>query len=96
MSSKKQIEVNILDQQWKIRFSHLRSDKDGWCDNTKKEIIIHNKLPEKREMEILLHEYLHSSDWHKDEDSWIVPVARDLTDIMWRLGYRRDKDKSEL
>lgn len=94
--NKKGLKVKLLDREWLIRFTRLQSDKDGWCDDKNKEILIHKGLTDKRELEIALHEMLHSVDWHKDEDSWIVPVAKDMAEVLWRLGYRRDKGESEI
>ena len=42
----------------------------------------------KMEMEILIHEMLHASNWYKAEHT-VDRTAKDITRLLWRLGYRR-------
>ena len=66
----------------------------GDCDDpaTKnKRIRISNKLPPREELEVIIHECLHACDWHKDEESWIEPVADDIARLLWKLGWRKQK-----
>ena len=66
----------------------------GDCDPPtakNKTIRISNKLPEREELEVTIHECLHAADWHKDEVSWIEPVADDIARLLWKLGWRKAK-----
>lgn len=90
--------VTILKKRWTLRFTRLPKGTDGECDppeTTGKEIRIQQPLDEKNQLETVIHEALHASDWHRSEE-WVEEVARDLARILWRLGYRRETvdDKS--
>jgi len=86
--------VKILDKIWTLVFvprKILIESKWGDCDspNTRhKKIRIAANLPPKEELETVLHEALHAADWYKDEE-WVEIVARDLTRLLWRLGWRK-------
>jgi hypothetical protein len=88
--------AKLLGQVWEIAFSRLRGRSNGYCyDPAKRRILIHSRLKPRKELEVTLHESLHALDWHKDE-SWVTQSAAELADLLWRLGYRRDKDQSEI
>ena len=62
----------------------------GDCDDptTKnKKIRVANNLPPIEQLEVVIHECLHASDWFKDEE-WIEEVAIDIARLLWRLGWR--------
>jgi len=85
--------VTILKKKWNLRFTtNLKNLGD--CDSpseTNKGIRICSKLKGEKQLEIILHECLHASDWHKDEE-FIIEQSRDLARILWRLGYRKKDD----
>ncbi len=98
--------ARIFHKIWHIIFvapSLLRGKKQcksvvegtrGDCDDptTKnKTIRIANNLPPIEQLEVVIHEALHASDWFKDEE-WIEEVAVDIARLLWRLGWRLTKD----
>lgn len=96
MPTQKRIRLN--GEYWQLKFVDLSNhDTDdetthGFCDDPKKKrrAIYIDERPKKCELlEVLIHEMLHAVDWHKDEHSFIEPVARDIAKVLWSLGYRR-------
>ena len=66
----------------------------GDCDDPSarnKQIRIANNLPPIEQLEVVIHECLHASDWFKDEE-WIEEVAVDIARLLWKLGWRLAKD----
>lgn len=85
------MKIKLLGKCWNLVRKPLQNC-DGLCDNPKvanKTITVDSRLKGQRELEILLHEMLHAVDWHKDEESFIEPVAEDIARALWRLGYRK-------
>lgn len=67
---------------------HVRGD----CDPPNKKgktIRIAKNLPPREELEVIIHECLHAADWHKDEETWITPVADDIARVIWKAGWRK-------
>lgn len=67
---------------------------DGTCDHptTKgKKIQIATKLSDKDTLETVIHEIYHASDPNLSEEA-VNEMARDMASLLWRLGYRRQKE----
>lgn len=84
--------VSILGKFWRIIFTRegLRAQDAGSCDppDAKGKLIrIDPKLRKQEKLEVILHEFLHAADWHKDEE-WVRRVAEDGARMLWNLGYR--------
>ena len=82
--------VRIGGKYWNLRYAALRKDK-GDCDAPtlrNKEIRISKKLKKEEELEVVIHELLHSADWYKDEE-WVERTACEISHILWRLGWRK-------
>jgi hypothetical protein len=91
------INVTVLGKRWRFKFTRLAKGTDGECDDPTtpgKEIRIHKALDEKTTLETVVHEVLHAADWHKKEE-WVTEVGRDLSRVLWRLGYRRSEKEEE-
>lgn len=83
--------ITLLGKRWNLRFVPGMKDW-GQCDNpasAKKEIRVNAKAKGIDLLDTLIHEMLHAAEWHKDETSWIEPVASDMARVLWQLGYRR-------
>ena len=87
--------ITILNRRWRVlRPRQLICDGElqhGDCDSPDtqgKSIRIIQSLTDRVELETFLHEMLHAADWTKDE-SWIEDTAHDISQALWRLGYRR-------
>ena len=86
--------VRIGGKYWNLRFTRLKNHK-GDCDAPilrKKEIRITKGLDPKEELEVVIHELLHSADWYKDEE-WIERTGCEISHILWRLGWRKPPSK---
>ena len=93
--------ITILKRRWRVlRPRQITCDGEpqhGDCDSPdrpNKAIRIIKSLRDRVELETFLHEMLHASDWSKDE-SWVEEVAHDISQSLWRLGYRRIEDANE-
>jgi hypothetical protein len=85
------MKIKLLGKVWTLIRKPLVA-ADGYCDHPQtqaKKIVIDSRLKDRRELEVLIHEMLHAVDWHKDEHSFIEPVAEDVARALWRLGYRK-------
>lgn len=89
--------VSIDGKRWRLQFVPLPSGLDGDIDPPKakhKTIRIRRALLRKpRELlETVIHEALHAADSSKDE-LWVGQIADDLAALLWRLGYRMEKEQ---
>lgn len=66
----------------------------GTCDppdkSGRKWIYIAEGLPQREELEVLLHESAHASDPRASEEA-IEEQARVQAGLLWQLGWRRDR-----
>lgn len=85
--------VWIRGQYWHLFFRRLRGQAIGWCipysRESRRRLLIHDQLSPKETLRILIHEMLHACDPTKDE-SWVDESSRDMAEILWDLGYRRE------
>jgi hypothetical protein len=89
--------VTILGKQYQIKWvTYLGKAKRGYyvagkCDDPtqqKKAIRIKKGQDPKTEFDATIHECLHAAAWWAAEE-WVTDTATDLTEILWRLGYRK-------
>lgn len=74
-----------------IRVVHKKLEKDevwGWADVEKWTIEIDKTITGKKHLEIAIHEGLHLLFPDSEEDA-IVEQAIQLTNLLWKLKYRR-------
>jgi hypothetical protein len=57
---------------------------------TNRLIKIHKILENYEELETLIHEMLHACFWDLDEEV-ITEVGKDLSNALWKIGYRKQK-----
>lgn len=82
---------NLVFQSLK-RFGKPGETVLGYCDPPtaiNRTIWIEKSLDDEKRLEILLHEMTHFMDWHKDEDSYVAPGARDIARVLIEDGWRR-------
>lgn len=84
-----------------VEYRYLRSrTKDyGYChppdQHKKKRIIgISNQVKGKKELETNIHEFLHACGWSVMSEEWVLQSAKDITQALWELGYRKDETKA--
>ena len=84
------------------KFNIYFEEIDGLCcdsDNPPKEkeksISISPRLSKRYRLEVLIHEMLHAeypSIKKGSEEQWVDDAARNISSLLWRLGYREPKD----
>ena len=88
--------IRVGNKYWNLVFIELDENTGGECDSpdTKgKEIRISTDLQREEELEIVIHELLHASDWSKDEE-WVEEIAQDISNVLMRLGWKKDGTKT--
>jgi hypothetical protein len=88
MAPSKTHRVKLAGRMWTWCYTRLRGTADGWQHDSKDTVLIHDKLPPQRRMEVDLHEALHCLYPDLSEES-VTDGARDLRRLLWLLGYRR-------
>jgi len=86
------VATSLLNGKKKSKETEERTYSD--CDDptTKnKQIRIANNLSPVEQMDAVIHECLHASDWFKDE-KWVDEVSTDIARLLWKLGWRPTKD----
>lgn len=86
----------LLGQLFRLDFvppDKMPKDRCGDCgpprtDGRPRRIRILDNMSEKDTLDTILHEGLHGCSWHIDEE-FVAKAARDLTRVLWRLGYRK-------
>lgn len=103
MAKKRQLSATIDGREYVVMYRRLGSH--GACDpvtyppplrirldtNLKKLDGDHHK----NALIYTLHELTHASDWQKDEQA-VVDFSEAVADVLWRLGWRRIPDLSEI
>lgn len=88
---RKAITTCIRGRLWRVIFTRLRGQADGYCDHpatARRRIRIHEGLSAEREMTVIIHEALHAALWDLSEES-VTEVAEDLSSLLTALGYGR-------
>lgn len=87
--------VKILGQYWPLLFRRLRGQASGWCYSddkaSERKLLIDTQLRDREELRVLLHELQHAFNPEASEE-WVDQVSTELSDILWRIGYRRKKE----
>jgi len=86
----------LLGQLFRLDFvprKSLPKDTLGDCqaprtDGRPRRIRVADDQSEKDIMETVIHEAVHGCGWHIDEE-FVEKAARDMTRLLWRLGYRK-------
>jgi len=84
--------VSIAGNEYTIRTAKLRKNH-GECDSPRcknPEIRIKAGLDQKLLLEVLLHEMLHASAWLALSEEYVTVTARDMSHILYDLGWRND------
>ena len=82
----------------------VSADCHAYCENPSKKVILNNHpticivngLPlnddkgAKSGLRNILHECLHAENWSATEDT-VTRTASEISNLLWRLGYRRVK-----
>lgn len=94
--------IKILGKYWALKFvNFLGTDQDeceilGKCehpDSVERTVYIKRGQSPKDELDTTIHELNHSANWAASEE-YIEQVSTDITEVLWKLGYRRLKGKA--
>ena len=62
---------------------------DGNCDTDDKYwMIVERDLNKRVGLETAIHEALHACNWSASEEK-VTQTARDISRLLWRIGFRR-------
>ncbi len=80
--------------RWLLRFTRLRGRAAGWAylpdaKNPKlpRKILIDQRLKRRCRLETIIHECLHVC-YPTESEEHITASARDISRVLWSLGYR--------
>jgi hypothetical protein len=86
--------------RWLLRFTRLRGNAYGWTylpdaksPRVRPKILIDSRLEGRKRLEIIFHELIHVSFPTASEDH-VTEAARDITRVVWSLGYRLDETEA--
>tara|TARA_Y100000401_G_scaffold112632_1_gene112303 strand:+ start:4415 stop:4693 length:279 start_codon:yes stop_codon:yes gene_type:complete len=68
------------------RYTRLRGSASGWTYHGQK-VLIDEKLKGRQRLETECHEWLHAANPQLSEEA-VTQDAKDLSKILWALGYR--------
>lgn len=85
--------VKIRGRYFRLTFERLPRGTDGLCEMESRRIKIRKSQGGEAQLDTLLHELLHAAHWDLAEES-IEETARDVARVLWRLGYRRNPERS--
>ena len=69
------------------RYTRLRGAADGYAKFEPRRVLINEQLKNRQRLEVEIHEALHQSFYDLDE-SVVLEVGKDISRILWKLGYR--------
>lgn len=84
--------IKVGGKYWRLHFTRLKGKAWGYCDSpTKrgKRIWIHNRMGDRKTLEVLIHEMLHAQNWHIDEEH-IKTSAHEIAVVLGKLGFKRE------
>lgn len=91
-------EVVIGGKRWKFKRQIIRELNAagerilGRCDppeSKNKAITVDKRLKGKLELDTCIHEFTHAPLWELASEEFVEQFATDLTNFLWRMGYRR-------
>jgi len=89
------MKIKINKCWWRLIFKpkvkHEGDDCFGVCWHRSRRIEVATDVDEKEIMDTIVHEMLHASDRNQKEE-WVARTAFDITNALWRLGYRRPRE----
>lgn len=90
----------IAGVKWLWRYTRLRGGADGWAylpdhkrPHMPRKVLIQSRLEGRARLETELHEGLHIC-FPQAAEEVITAHARDLSRVLWCLGYRLDESKA--
>lgn len=87
--------INFKGKRYLLQRRPYMGNLIGDCDSPDtpgKKIRIRSGLSEFDELDVMIHELLHISDWTKDE-TWVEETATEIAKILWKLGWRKQLKK---
>lgn len=90
--------VRLGNKLWRLQYADDLKGDVGSTDRPnriRKKIQIKTMQTEKEELDTLLHECRHAQNWNESETA-VARDAKELTEILWTLGWRRDPSLSPI
>jgi hypothetical protein len=86
------MKIRLRNRKWRIKVGRLDKNTLGECHHDKRKIIISPKAKGRLTLDTLIHESLHACFPDMGEGA-VDEVARDIAEVLWKVGYRVPKDK---
>lgn len=90
----------IAGVRWLWRYTRLRGNAAGWAylpdpknPRMQRKVLIDSRLKARARLETEIHEALHICFPQVDEGV-ITEAGRDISRVLWHLGYRLDQEKA--
>lgn len=90
--------VVIGNKRWKFVRRPIKAKSEsghpvfGLCDPPdapNKTITVEKRLRGKLEMDTTIHEVVHAALWEVLAEEFVERMATDITNVLWRMGYRK-------
>ncbi len=91
MGKKPELTVQVAGKRWRLVYDPQVKKDWGDCDRPdlpNKQIRINPRKRGRDRLEAEIHELLHASAWRLLSETWVTDTARDLSRILYQLGYR--------
>ena len=82
------MKFTVRGEEWVLRQTARLKKAWGVCDTGLRTITLYSKMRPKKELEILMHEAGHAF-FPDADDSVIKQFGKDLSELLWKRGYRR-------
>lgn len=85
--------IRVNGDSWELRFRKKvidddRREVDGLCIHESRKILVRSHQEPDDELETIVHELLHASDWRASEEA-VTLQAQEIATVLTRLGYKR-------
>lgn len=88
---KRDFEIEIHGNKWLVRFTRLRGKAVGWCDYSKKKIMVADRLPLQAKVDTLIHEVIHAVHSQLSEEA-VTYTGTKIAEALFLTGLVEDKE----
>ena len=96
----KQFEISVANEDYIVRHGTPTEMGIAWGDidspthKAPRCLRVRRGMTPHDHMNVVIHEILHACDWRKSE-VWVEETAKDIRNVLWKMGYRLVVDPCE-